>query len=359
MLVFTGERTHLLGATLISVLELLVFTLHLMAVDIAAVLPLVCVALYWYERGTGIAAAGLLGRRLAIASIMMLLTGVLLGLAAALLLTVAGDDRFMDGLRRMPPRRLWFGVAELVFSVACMLAYRVTWSWKRLPGWIHSLVAFAAATNLLYHFPMLFVAISMAGSVADLPQTEAGYVNVVRVMLLPETLARLSHHLAAAVIVTVVYVLRRLTTMQQLAQEAGGQKLVHWLGVWGARVGLIAAMLQVLLGGYLIMQVPRLVRDQLLGGDTITAVVFAGSILGAIALMHQLAAVAWGELGPQQIRRCLLFTFLVMFLMTAARHRSRSQLPVQKVPATATDSPDSKSLKLRVAARCDLPSSSL
>jgi len=322
---------------LLNAIELLVFTLHLIAVDAAAVLPLFCVVIAYFSRRGGSPTLSDVGRRLAGWSVGLLLIGAVLGLLAAGLLAVAGEERFFAGFERIPPSRIGFGIAEFAFSLVTMFAYRQLWTRRWFPFWAHSLLAVAASTNLLYHFPVLFTVIATAGTTIELPKTASGHVDVVRVMLVPENVARLAHHGVAALVVAGVMAM-------WIVRRGEGNEPALKVVVWSARVALMAAVLQVLLGGYLLLQVPASIRDQLLGRDLVAAAAFAASVLAAILLMHWLATAAGGETTHGHVARCLLLTVLVMLLMAAVRHRTYRSLRV--VPESVTQEQTAAELSL-------------
>lgn len=305
-----------------------------MAVDVAAIGPFFCIGLAWIERRHRNIEAGEMGRRLATWCMILLGVGIGLGLVMAAILWLNGDDRFFAGLQRIPQRRLGFGVAELVFYLLCMLAYRGLWRAPRCPAWLHSLFGLAAGTNLLYHFPVLFTVIRLAGSGRSLPQTASGHVDVVHAMLLPESLARLAHHVAAAVVVSGVFV---LWLTNRPPRRAADGKSSRRLGAWAARIALAAALLQVPLGGYLLMQIPTAIRNELLGRDLAATALLAVGVVAAIGLMHHLATAAWGEATTREIARSTLLVALVMLMMVAAERRARqvAEPPVHRLASQA------------------------
>ena len=129
---------------LLGVLESVLAGLHLMAVGVASVGPLVCLWLEWREHRFADAAAGEAGRRLARLTLDMIWIGSLLGLAALGLLWLNGAGEYFQAFSIIPPRRLMFGLGELAFYAACMFAY-LRW-WKELPRWAHRSLAVLAAT---------------------------------------------------------------------------------------------------------------------------------------------------------------------------------------------------------------------
>ena len=67
-----------------------------------------------------------------------------------------GDGALFAALQRIPPGRIYWGVMELAFYFACMVPYAAMWRMPRL-RWLNRVLAVAAATNLMYHFPSLML----------------------------------------------------------------------------------------------------------------------------------------------------------------------------------------------------------
>ena len=302
---------------MLELTEISVLTLHLLAVDVATIAPLLCIWLEWRESARGDLVAGRLGRTLADWSLILLAVGIALGLIGAGLLWAGGRGEFFDALRQIPARRLWFGVAELAFYVVCMLAYRALWDrWRGHRFW-HRVLAVLAATNLMYHFPPLFTVISILSARPDLWGTEPNYLEL---MVLPESVARIGHQLSAAVVVTGVAVMflavRRGNSPEGTSDAVG-------VTAWCARLALVFAVVQIPTGTYLLVKIPRDSREQLLGGDPVALGLFAAAVIAALWLMHTLAAVAWGETGGGAVWRCAALTVIVFLLMAGMRHRAR------------------------------------
>src|SRR5688572_13601826 len=170
--------------------------------NVATAAPLVCIWLKRREVRHADQAAGELGRFLAWHSCTSLLIGILLGVLATGLLWLAGDEGFFQALAIVPRRRLWFGLIELVFFLVLMCGYAWAWPRVRRPALWHHVVALLAATDLIYHFPPLFAAITVLQGRSSLPAGELGYTGFLALMVTPETVARVIHFLLTSVIVT-------------------------------------------------------------------------------------------------------------------------------------------------------------
>jgi hypothetical protein len=292
-----------------------VLAAHLLAMNIATAAPLVCIWLKRRELRHGDEAAGPLGRFLAWQSINGLLLGMALGLLAAWLLWLKGDERFFSALAIVPRRRLWFGVIELVFFLVLMFWY--AWAWPRVhrPRLWHPALAILAATDLIYHFPPLFAAITVLQG-RPLPAEELTYSSFLALMYAPETMARVSHFLLASLAVTGALVMGY--SLRQADAAIAGR-----LAAWGARLALAASAAQFLAGTWLLLSLPRRQQQLLAGQDSLATGLLAASGVAIIVLLHALASVAQGEASRRQIVRSLLLMGLVVISMTAARHVSQ------------------------------------
>jgi hypothetical protein len=298
---------------LLSLLESLVASLHLLAVSIAAVGPLACLWLEWREHRHGDAEAGQAGRRLARLTLRMLVLGLLLGLAAMGLLWLLRAEGYLRAFWMVPPRRLWFGVAELGFYLVCMWIY-VDY-WDRLPRLAHRGLAVLAATNVLYHFPPLFSAVVVISSREHLLLVgrPLEWIEMLRVMADVETLSRVTHMILAACVVTGV-------AMMGVALRVPSQRTA----IWGGRLALAAALLQLPAGVWVLLNLPGAVRDQFLMTDWATTGLFAGGVLVMLALLHHLAATALGDSQRPVVVRSMVLTALLFVLMVGAGHRARA-----------------------------------
>lgn len=308
----------------VALLEIgLVVTLafHLMAMNVAAAGPFVCLWLQWRETGRGDTLAGKLSVYLARQSLVWFAVGVVLGCIALYLVWLLYPRSYFEAAAQIPARRYWFGIAELVFFVVCLLGVialpqreghagrnrRFWWQW--ILGWL-------AATNLMYHFPPLFAVISVLSA---RPHEWTGDVRFVAWMIEPEVLARTLHFVLASFAVTGVLVMGYALKMPE-ETEPRERRRVSSLGGW---LALAPSLCQLLVGMYVLLQLPDESRDRLLGGDMLGTGLFGGSILATIVLLHRLAAVALGDFDRKEIVRSMMWMTLVVLSMVAARQRAR------------------------------------
>jgi hypothetical protein len=284
--------------------------------NVATASPLVCLWLKRREVRQDDAEAGRVGHFLAWQSVTSLLVGTGLGLLAAGILWLDGDRRFFDALAIVPRRRLWFGVAELVFFLALMSWYAGVWRRVRRPTLGHPALAILAATDLVYHFPPLFAVLAVLQGRATQPAEELSYSAFLELMYAPETLARVLHFLLASVAVTGVAMLVHVVRQNRPGRVPFGERGIAWSG----RLALVPSLLQLLAGVYLLLVLPVRQQQRIMGGDWLTTGSFAISGIATLALLHSLSSLALGETSRRDIVRSLGLTALVILTMTATRH---------------------------------------
>ncbi len=297
----------------------IIVALHLFAVGAAMMAILVCPWLEWRATRRRDLVAARLGQSLAWQSLVLLLAGMALG---ALVLVALGDyaERYFNAARQIPQRRLWFGLVELLFSVLCIAAY--CYGWQRWSRWrlVHRTLAVVASTNLMYHFPPLFVVI---GFLSTRPEMWGGGRRFVTLMLERECAARIVHHwLAAAALAGGLVIAQAARWSRWGASDAEAARVA----AWGARIAAVAVALQFPAGMAVFLNASHVARHALLGGDWLATALFAASVLTTIWLLQQLVAMALGDATSAMRRRSLLLLAVVMCLMVGTRHRTRSRL---------------------------------
>lgn len=294
-------------------------TLHLLLVDVAMAGPLVCIWLEWRGARAADLAADNLARSLARLATGGLAVGVLLG-AILLAIRWATDDRgYFRAVAMIPASRLWFGLAELLFYLACMLAYLGLWD--RLRPWrvAHRLLALAASSNLLLHFPALFVIISvLSRRTAKASETldRAGYWQL---LLNGEVGSRVVHVWLSSFAVTGVF-LMALALRSKLPSDAiAARRGLIQRGAW---LALIATLLQLPAGIWVTLEMSESARESLFGGDLLASSVFGLSLLLVLLLAHTLAAIAQGDSQPGYVRRSVATAAMIVLLMVGTRWRA-------------------------------------
>lgn len=314
-------------------LAILLFALHLGAVNLASTGPLVAAWLDWRELG-GDLAAGAAGRKLAAWSIVALLVGIAAGTALGALYW---DDHYRLATFRLRSK-IYFGVAELAFSLVLMTLQ--LWCWRR--GWGDSrrgrlgrgTLALLASTNLLYHFPLLLTIFSGIVSGRD-PGADPLTSSDFRARILdPLVLAHSLHFWLASVAVggaalmaAVLRELREFPTSAAgengvaneapaAAPSAAAPSDAERLAVWGARLALVPTLLQIASGVWLLVQLDPVAQGRLLGGEIGASLVFVVGVGGALWLMHRFANAALGAVSRRSVQVTLAGLALVVLFMT-------------------------------------------
>lgn len=329
---------------------IVVVTGHLLAVDFAMAAPVVCLWLQLSGRRQPLARR--LDRSLLKLSLAALGVAVPLGIAAAGLVWVHSPVPYGQAFSMLPRRRYEFGVVELVFSAGAL--WLAIWLGRRaderpaaeqpdrqpwfVTRWLATLVA---SLNLIYHFPPLFI---MLGVLSTRPEGWGEPARFTTLLADREVLARLAHHLLAALVVTGTAIawlaaLGRLGQSQgdatlgnadrgDAAHGAAGQDDSDAPGalpaaVWGGRLATAALLLQVLSGLLLVAELPSTSQQAILGHDALSAGLFMAALVAAFFLLPRLAATALGHVNRRHLTGSLGLVIAIMLLMTATQQRTR------------------------------------
>jgi hypothetical protein len=326
---------------MLELLMIAVLGVHLLLVDLAMAGPLLAVGLQWRARRRGDSAASPLARRLAACSMASAAIGIGLGLAALVLAPHTESDQYRRALGQIPASRWWFVVGELAFYFVCMAAY--VGPWRRLERWprSHAVLAILAGTDLMYHFPPLFSVIStlsMRPNYWDKPLDHALYWKL---LLEGQTLAMVLHHWLAAISVGAMGVVvlnggraargpigDSTSPLAPLPQREAGKLCSRTpasaaTSKWGARIALVATLLQLPVGISVLMAMPAALENPLLGDDWVSTVLFGMSVVLALGLMHHLAMLALGDNRRGAVIRSAGMMAATILLMTATLQRAR------------------------------------
>jgi len=317
---------------LIGLLQVLVSTAHLLVIDLALAAPFVCLGLEWWGTRHGEALAHQVGRRLARDAVVALVLGSLLGGATLGLLWWTHGERYGESLARIPTSRYWYAGAEWLFSLACLTAYAALWERMAARRWLHRLLGFFGATNLAYHFPVLFSIVSVVTSSGG---AEAAPVNFRAMILAPEVMAHVTHDILAAFIVTGVYIMGLSLAMRR---RVGGEPDAERVGSWGARIALPAALAQFPVGLWLWTTLPAPSSAALLMGDGLATLSFGVAIISTIGLLHHLATATLGDASRRQTLAAMALVALVLLSMVTARYRARLPLQARQAAQATGDS---------------------
>lgn len=302
---------------MIELLTTLVLALHLMCVNVSSAGPIIAIWLEFKE-GRGDRVAGQSGRYLLKMALILLIAGGLLGLVMGLLLW---NDEYSDAVLAVGSR-IAAGIGEYVFS-AVLIGIHLLW-WKKKPDAgtgvrvVRGLLAFLAGTNLLYHFPFLFLVMSGVAN-GTIEVGDDGKIGpFLEVIAEGSILARALHFVIASFAVAgLMLACYSLRMAREGASEDDQVKVQKWGGQWA----LIPTLAQLPIGLWMITQLSRPAQQQLMGKDLIGTILLIVSVLGAFGLMHLLAMVARGKAGKKGLMQAMTAMFVIILLMSGVSRR--------------------------------------
>jgi hypothetical protein len=286
--------------------------LHLLAVNIAAGAPLYALACEW-PAAKGSPLARRAGMYLTLASLLMLLAGLVLGLA---LFAVRWSPEYGQVVARLHYKLGWGG-AELVFSfVLLFVSAALWWSEQPAPAWKRSLRGFIAAlngTNLLYHFPFLFLVLAR---LADTQETagEPLTAQTFRGLMLTEEIPAMATHVALASLAMAGIALLGLALRLDRQGETEDAKTI---ALWGARGALGASLAQIPVGLWILISLPAIEQSRLMNAN-LAGLSFLLALGAALWLMQQLALISAGETYRRALITAMGLSTAVVALMTFA-----------------------------------------
>lgn len=307
---------------------------HLLAVNLAGAGPLLAMLVEWRGTANGSPQQVEAARRLAVWSIVAGALGMAIGLVTLWVLVVhegGEQSRYWAAVKQVTPGRLGFTGAEIVFYFVCMGLYVGLWRRMSRIRWAHRVLAIAAATNLLYHFPALFTILAILPTRPELAGQMLDRKLYLKLLLDGETLSRVAHVWLASLSVAGValgWLAHRIeaatrdpsATDPHTDETTGARKA----GLFGWRVALGATTLQIPVGAWVLTMLPSSAQDQVMGDNLICSGLFVLSIVGALALMHQLAMLALGDIQRGRIRIAAALIAGVVLLMTATLQLMRT-----------------------------------
>jgi len=306
------------------------FAAHLLFVDIAMAGPLVCVWLDWRARRYQDPAAHQIGRRLAGRVVLAFFVALALGgvMWAVMRYLAPGHERFLHVFEALPFSRVIGMASELTFFAVVMAVYAATWNAWQKWRWLHRTLAIVAGTTLLSHFPPLFTMLSVLGTRAELAGQLLERDTYRSLLFDPEVLARTAHHVCASFAVVGIIVgckgAQRGGLRSGTDSPTAADPQAVCVGVSGARLALIATLLQLPIGAFVFTQLPAPAREIMMGNDILGTVLFLAALVSALGLMHHLAALALGDLRKSKVYTAGILLIATTLLMTGMLHRSRA-----------------------------------
>lgn len=312
-----------------EVLLSLVLAMHLLCVNIASGGPIVAAWLDWRGvRGDETAAAG--AKYLATWSLATLLAGAALGVLVGWLKWDADHRALWLGPLSY---KLRWAVLEAVFSLLLTAGW---WWWLpsrgggRRSGAIgRSFLALLSATNLLYHFPVLFVVAARLEEAGQITGAPIGGAAFRPLMIQGETPALALHVVLASIAVAGTVLLGLALRFQR----QGNAEAAANAAVWGGRWAVVPTIAQLPVGLWTLTMLGPSTQSRLMGNDSLATLLFLASLAAAFWLVRELVAVAMGECSRTALIRSTAAMLVTVTLMTAMQQAGRS--PSQPSPVTA------------------------
>ena len=284
---------------------------HLLCVNIAAGAPILCVWLEWRGEALARRAAAYLGRM----GLVALVAGGLFGLAIGWLKWTPAYRELWTGPLSY---KLHWGAAELVFSLVLAGVY-----WLLVRGKAgnsaglrigRGLIALLNSTNLLYHFPALFV---VASKLYETGQTAGATIRGAQFRHLAwsgEAPALAIHVILASVAVAGVMLLG--LALRWLRHDESPADVAK-VATWGSRWALGASLVQLPVGLWTLMALPAGTQSSLMGTHVLGTTLFIAAMLTMFWLLRELTGVALGETTVPAMIRSMTAMLVVVSLMTA------------------------------------------
>jgi len=307
--------------TLWPFLAYALLAVHLIAIQIASACPIVCCLL---PRNAENPRSNRAAKRMASHSVVALLLGVSVGLLLGWLAMSQGIRDYTPVLTKFY-NRIWWGGWELLFSLLVMLACWLPWNfWTASRGRriFQGLLAIVTATNLLYHFPPLLTV--MATELASVPDETANVATITSaefraLIAQPLVIAKSLHFGFAAIAVSGAWLMLFHSSTKQ-----DGESPTDHPARRGAMIAVSAMAMQMLIGMWLVTQVPSAEQSALMGGDPIAAALLLASIVFSLGAMNQLGTIAMDsrdESTPRQIRFAAIGVLVIATTMICVAGR--------------------------------------
>jgi hypothetical protein len=297
----------------------LLLALHLLSVNVASGGPIITAWLDWRAtRGSEVAAQA--ASYLARASLF----GLLLGAALGLLVGWLKWDSTYQALWLGPlSYKMKWAIVEAVFSLILMVGW-LAWLPRHGGGnkkamWCRAVIAVLAATNLLYHFPMLF---SVAAQLQEAGETTGPVLGgrAFRGLVHVDTIALEVHVALASVAVAGVVLVGLASRLLRHGEIENAAAVARWAGRWA----LIPSLVQLPVGLWMLSALPPQQQAALMGNSTIGIMLFAAAIGTALWLLNELAKLAMGEIGRLLLMRTVAAMLFTVTLMTGMQLQTRT-----------------------------------
>jgi len=219
-----------------------------------------------------------------------------------------------------------WGGAELLFSLAILAGY---WLWRRrspasgtagVCG--KTALLLFASTNLLYHFPPLFL---IAGKLADGSEASAEEVKgklFVQQMLSGEIPALWIHFTLASLAMAGIML---LAAAMRMGRRGAPPEDVSRVAVWGGYWGLVPSLLQLPVGLWVMSTLPAASQSRIMGSSGVATLFFVAGIVAALWLLRELVSIVMGETSRGNRIRAMSAMALVVVLMTGSHQFAKNK----------------------------------
>jgi len=320
--------------------------IHLFLLGVAGMGPILAALIGWFARPPQDTAARLVVRRLNRFALISLVGGVVLGfvLWAALAHAAEGSSTAFVGneVNALFGER-WFSITYLlVFSLVCLgIVLAMGPSPRR--SWLARLLGVVAGTNLVYHFPLLFVMASLLAARPELRGKTLDRSLYYQLLGEGELWGRVTHHWGALVLAAAVALLHLSWSFCRHAMKASSTRsndaatdvaaapdengkaaqtrfvareafaAAGLAARWGARVASLAICVQIVTGLANLLLLPTARQIAYLGENPAATCWLLAGIFTALAVLPGLLELAFdAENALIQAPRRPLVTALVL-----------------------------------------------
>ncbi len=295
--------------------------MHLLVIAVAAAGPLLCIALNakqlnrkdMLERDTYWTLGTTLSRHANVA----LIVGSVFGLIVA---GIVWDDDFHQRCHVLKSRFIYAGI-EWVFSCVLLLITHRWWS-KRPDGLrpflFRSLLIVLATTNLLYHFPIIFMLVhEIPREVVDALEssgTELSRQQFYEYAFSSSMLARWLHVVVSMLMISFAYVAVLALRYAHVTSGVPCETAVRTVS-WTARHILILLVAQIVFGIMALMTMKN--SQSVMGGDVMVTALFGGGMCLLLLQIQQWTALRSGKIDPRAVVRAVTTLIALFSCMTA------------------------------------------
>ncbi len=167
--------------------------------------------------------------------------------------------------------RFVWAAPELALYYICIVLY-LHWSGREIStgkAWMRRILAIVAATNLLYHFPLLFT-VDRESTARVWPKVTARSCFATRFST-PRFWRKFVHHLLASFAIVGIAMMGFALRLGRQGREPAD---VARAATWGGRLALVPTLLQLFVGLIVLLTLPDGARSSVLGDDTLATSLF-------------------------------------------------------------------------------------